>query len=45
MSQTRSPRLALADIAREDLGDREQVGKGVRPAGLVDRPVPLVKRE
>ncbi len=35
--------LELAAIAREDLGDEEQSDKGVRPAGLVDRAVPLVK--
>lgn len=35
--------LELAGIARDDLGDKYQTGKGVRPAGLVDRAVPLVK--
>lgn len=35
--------LELAAIARDDLGDKDQTGKGVRPAGLVDRAVPIVK--
>ncbi|MDF1787657.1 MAG: hypothetical protein P1U82_17475, partial [Verrucomicrobiales bacterium] len=35
--------LEPAAIARDDLGDKYQTGKGVRPAGLVDRAVPLVK--
>ncbi len=34
---------ALADAARADLGDLDTIGKGTRPAGLVDRPLPLVK--
>ena len=35
--------LALANEAREDLGDRNTKGKGTRPAGLVENPRPLVK--
>jgi len=32
--------LALAEKAREDLGDMDRTGKGQRPAGWVDKPAP-----
>jgi len=34
--------LALAEAARCDLGDLDQVGRGQRPVGWVDKPKPLV---
>ena len=34
--------LALADKAREELGDMDRPGKGQRPAGWVETPKPLV---
>jgi len=36
--------LALAEQARGELGDVEREGRGQRPAGLVEHPVPLTKR-
>jgi len=36
---------ALAEAAREDLGDVGREGKGQRPAGWVDDAVPLLKTE
>lgn len=35
--------LQLAEQARSELGDEEQVGSGQRPAGWVDNPQPLLK--
>ena len=38
--------LALAEKAREDLGDVNRAGKGQRPAGWVDKPEPrLLKKD
>jgi hypothetical protein len=34
--------LALAEKAREDLGDTDRPGKNQRPAGFVENPKPLV---
>ncbi|MHC4158913.1 MAG: sulfatase family protein [Planctomycetota bacterium] len=34
--------LALAEKAREDLGDVDRQGKGQRPAGWVENPIPLL---
>ncbi|HYW81498.1 MAG TPA: arylsulfatase, partial [Thermoguttaceae bacterium] len=36
---------ALADAARDDLGDVGREGKGQRPSGWVDNPVPLLMEE
>ena len=36
--------LALAEQAREDLGDLEQRGKDQRPAAMVDAAEPRVKK-
>jgi arylsulfatase A len=36
--------LALAEKAREDLGDGDKPGKNQRPAGWVENPRPLVQR-
>ncbi len=35
--------FAYAEEAREDLGDVGRQGQGIRPAGYIDDPVPLVK--
>jgi arylsulfatase A-like enzyme len=37
--------LALAEKAREDLGDVNRPGKGQRPAGWVDQPAPRLFQE
>jgi arylsulfatase A-like enzyme len=37
--------LALAENAREDLGDVDRPGKGQRPAGWVDEPAPRLIQE
>ena len=34
--------LVYAEQAREELGDTDRPGKGVRPAGMVDNPTPRV---
>lgn len=34
---------ALAELIRRDLGDRNAPGRGVRPIGQVENPVPLLK--
>ena len=35
---------ALAELIRRDLGDRNAPGRGVRPIGQVENPVPLLKK-
>ncbi|MCA9041016.1 MAG: arylsulfatase, partial [Planctomycetaceae bacterium] len=35
--------MRLAEMAREDLGDLGKKGRGQRPAGKVEHPVPQVK--
>jgi arylsulfatase A len=37
--------LALAEVARRELGDVGRPGSGQRPCGRVDRPLPLVRKD